>query len=142
MSASSQESPRSGRAWAVLTTVLGVETAAGLVGILPLASGFFGAGQELLGQRVSVLLAGLLAIGWVAATFFGALRTRAGWARGSALTLHILLFAAGTAMLQYALAPTWMAWAAILVSFLGFFAALLARPAHGVPAETGVEAEG
>lgn len=119
---------RARTAWILLIAVLAAETAAGILALMPLATGFFEADDELLGQRVSVLLAGLLAVLWVAVTFLGALRARAGWARGSALTLHVLMFAAGTAMLQYALAPAWMTWAVILLAFAGFFAALLARP--------------
>lgn len=126
---------RARAAWTVLIAVLAVETVAGVLALMPLATGFFAADGELLGQRVSVLLAGLLAVLWVAVTFLGALRSRAGWSRGSALTLHVLMFAAGTAMLQYALAPLWMTWAVIALALLGFLAALFARPAEAAPAE-------
>lgn len=135
---------RARTAWIVLIAVLSVETIFGVLALIPLATGFSEAGGDLLGQRVSVLLGGLLAVLWVVVTFLGALRTRAGWVRGSALTLHVLLFAAGTGILQYALAPTWMGWAAILLAFAGFFSALLARPAaepsldgEPLPAEVG-----
>lgn len=112
----------------VLIGLLGLETAAGLVSLIPLGTSFVGAGTDQPGQRISVLLAGLIAIVWVAITFVGALRSRASWARGSAITLHVLMFAAGTGALQYALAPGGIAWALVLCAFVGFFSALLAKP--------------
>lgn len=135
MSASSSVQPRSKRAWRILVSLLAIETAAGLIAMIPLGTGFLGAGKDELGQRVSVLLAGLLAIAWVAATFVGALRSRASWVRGSALTLHVLMFAAGTGILQYRLAEGWVGWALILCAFVGFFSGLIARPEYADPAE-------
>jgi len=128
----------------VLIALLAVETIAGVIALMPLALGFFEAGDDLFGQRVSVLLAGLLAVVWVAVTFLGALRSRASWARGSALTLHVLLFAAGTGILQYGLAPSWVGWTAVIAAFVGFFAALLARPEYVAPLdeEDGAEEDG
>lgn len=126
---------RSRRAWVLVIAVLAIETLIGVVALIPLALGFLEAGDDLLGQRVSVLLGGLLAVIWVAITFLGALRSRASWARGSALTIHVLMFAAGTGILQYQLAPSWVGWAAIIAAFIGFFAALLARPEHAISAE-------
>jgi len=117
----------------VLIALLGAETLAGLIALIPLGTGFFDATKDDPGQRVSVLLAALVAILWVAVTFIGALRSRASWARGSAMTLHILMFAAGTGSLQYALAPASIAWALVLAALIGFFSALLARPEY-VPA--------
>lgn len=121
---------RSRTAWGVLIALLGLETLVGVIALIPFAIGFLDAGQDLIGQRVSVLLAGLLAVVWIAVTFLGALRARASWARGSALTLHVLMFAAGTGVLQYALAESWVGWATILAAFVGFFSALLARPEY------------
>ena len=119
---------RSRRAWVALIAVLAGETILGVIALIPLAMGFFGASGDQLGQRVSVLLAGVIAVAWVAVTFLGALRSRPSWARGSAVTIHVLLFAAGTGVLQYGLAPAWVGWAAVLVAFLGFGLGLLARP--------------
>lgn len=119
---------RSRWAWIALIAVLGVETVAGVLGLIPLATGFFEASGEAPGQRLSILLAGVLAVLWVVITCLAAVRNRAGWVRGSALTLHVLLFAAGTGMLQYRLAPAGVAWAAVGLALVGFFAAILARP--------------
>ena len=144
MSASPPAHSPTRRAWLVLTILLGTEALVGVVALIPLGIGFFGAAQDDLSQRVSVLLAGLLAILWVAVTFIGALRTRTSWVRGSAITLHVLMFAAGTGALQYALAAPGVSWGLIAAAFLGFFTALLARPEQALPAEEtepGAEAE-
>jgi len=118
-----------------LTLLLGVETALGVTALVPLLIGFTGSGDELLGQRVSVMLAGVIAVAWVAVTFLGALRRSGRWPRGSALTLHVLMFAAGTGMLRYQLAPFWMSALVVLLALLGFFAALLAREGIGAGQE-------
>ncbi len=130
MSSSPTGNARAHLAWPVLIGLLGIETLAGLIALIPLGTGFFDAGGDDFGQRVSVLLAALIAILWVAVTFLGALRSRASWSRGSAMTLHILMFAAGTGSLQYGLAPTAIAWILVLAAFVGFFSALLARPEY------------
>ncbi|MBN9613220.1 MAG: hypothetical protein J0H64_07145 [Actinobacteria bacterium] len=135
MSASSPVHQRSKRGWRVLISLLASETLAGLIALVPLGSGFFAAssgGSDTgdFGQRVSVLLAGLLAILWVVITFVGALRTRASWARGSAVALHVLMFAAGTGALQYRLAEPWISWMLVLFALVGFFSALIARPEY------------
>lgn len=112
----------------LLIALLGIEAILGVIALVPLVIAFAGAGEELFGQRVSVLLAGLIAVIWVAVTFVGAIRASGTWPRGSAITIHVLMFAAGTGMLQYALAPFWMSIAVILLALVGFFAALLAKP--------------
>lgn len=128
MSDSPAGSSRSRLAWTILIAVLAIESVAGVLALVPLGMAFFAANDDALGQRVSVLLAALLAIVWVVVTFVGSLKSRASWARGSAMTMHVLMFAAGTGALQYALTPTGIAWALILAAFVGFFAALSARP--------------
>lgn len=130
MSSSPAGSLRGRRAWLVLIAILAVESIAGVIALVPLGTAFLSATDDALGQRVSVLLAALLAILWIIVTFVGALKSRASWARGSAMTLHVLMFAAGTGALQYALAPTGIAWALILAAFAGFFSALIARPEY------------
>lgn len=120
-----------------LVGLLGLETLLGVISLVPLLIGFAESGDELLVQRVSILLTGVLAIVWIAITFFGALRGRSGWPRASAITIHVLMFAAGTGMLQYGLAPFWMSAGVILLSLVGFFAALLARAPEESPHSAG-----
>jgi membrane protein YdbS with pleckstrin-like domain len=64
----------------------------------------------------------------VIVTFVGAARARVSWVRGSALTIHVLLFAAGTGCLQLAIGPWWFGFGLVAVALLGFLAAVLARP--------------
>lgn len=96
---------------------------------------FFGATDEPLAARLSVLLAAVIAWAWIVATLVGAARARAAWARGSALTIHVLLFAAGTGILQGIIGEPELGLALILLAGTGFTAAVLARvPATDVPA--------
>ena len=53
---------------------------------------------------------------------------RVSWVRGSAVTIHVLLFAAGTGCLQLAIGPWWVGFGIIALALVGFFAAILARP--------------
>lgn len=129
MPPSRELTPRSRRAWAVLTLMLALETVGGAAVMIPVLPGLLGEGAAPFGQRISVFLAAVIAWIWVAATLWGALRTRASWVRGSAITIHVLLFAAGTGILQLQLADMLIGWALILLAFAGFAAALLARPA-------------
>lgn len=89
---------------------------------------FLAASHEPLGPRLSILVSALVAFAWVAITLFGVLSKRAGWARGSAMTLHVLMFAAGTGVLQGILGDPLLGWALVLCALVGFFAALLAKP--------------
>ncbi|XPP26081.1 MAG: hypothetical protein ACNYNX_10755 [Leucobacter sp.] len=130
MSSSSEVHARSRIAWAVLGLVLAIEAIGGLVMLVPVVQGFFGADDEPIGQRVSIFLAVLIAWVWVCITLWGALRIRASWVRGSAITIHVLLFAAGTGVLQFALGDALLGWGLILLAFVGFAAGLLAKPVH------------
>ena len=117
-----------GAAWNILTGVLALEFIGGLVLMWSVLQAFFAASHEPLAQRLSILLSAIVAFIWVAITFFGAWRRRAGWSRGSAMTLHVLMFAAGTGVLQGILGDPLLGWALVLCALIGFFAALLARP--------------
>lgn len=127
-----QDSPNVHRrvrvAWLALTTVLTVEAAGGAFALVTVLQGFFGASGDPFGQRLSILLAALIAWVWVLVTLWGAVRHRASWVRGSALTLHVLLFAAGTGVLQFQLGSTALGFGLIALAFVGFAAAVLAQP--------------
>lgn len=126
---------RSRIAWRVLTVLLALETVGGLVVMIPVVQGFFTSTADPIAQRLSIFLSALLAWVWVILTLWGALRSRASWVRGSAITIHILLFAAGTGVLQFGLAELSVGWLLILLAFAGFAAALLARPEVSEPRE-------
>lgn len=135
MKSSLETERRSRRGWTLLLIVLSIEAFGGLALLVPTAVGTLQAIDEPLGDRLSVFAGLLLAWVWVLVTLFGGLRSRASWARGSALTIHVLLFAAGTGLLQLGIGETWLAWLLLLLAVVGFVAAMLARPEYEEPTE-------
>lgn len=131
MSRTPEVSSRAQLAWRALITILGLEAVGAIALTIFVVRGVFGENQEAadLGLQVSVLAATIISTIWVIATFAAALRTRASWVRASAITLHVLIFAAGTGVLQMGLADPLIGWGLVLLSFAGFAAALLAQPA-------------
>ncbi len=123
--------------WLVLRITLTVEVTAGVVPLWNVLQGFFAAGSDPMGQRVSLLLAVLLSWGWIALTQWGAFTHRASWVRGSSLTLHVLMFAAATGVLQGILGDMpLLGWSLLVLAILGFIGAVLARPEMPVAGET------
>ena len=115
-------------AWGVLCLLLIVEAIGGIALLWPAVQAFFAADDEPLAQRLSILLSLLIAWAWICVTLAGALKVRAGWVRGSAITLHVLMFAAGTGVLQGILGTPLLGWTLVILALAGFFSALLARP--------------
>lgn len=116
------------RGWGVLATVLAIETFGGLALLIPIVTAMLESSDEPLGQRLSIFLAALIALIWICVTLFAALRVRASWVRASAITIHVLMFAAGTGILQLQLASQILGWGLVALALVGFFAALRARP--------------
>lgn len=139
MSASSTEHPRAAVAWRVLRILLALE-ALFLVWVLGFAVVAALGDGSAMDSLALVVMAALILV-WSLVTCIGAMRSRAGRARASALTLHVLLFAAGTGCLQIGIGPWWLGWAMVAVALLGFAAALLAVP-EAREAEPGAEAPG
>ena len=141
---SSGGSSRSRNAWLVLSLVLAAEVVGGLALLIPVISSFAGESEDPFGPKISLLLIVFIALAWVVVTFIGAWRKQASWARGSALTMHVLMFAAGTGVLQLGGlvgSPT-LGWVLIVLAFVGFFAAVVARPANDPLEHEGESAEG
>ncbi|MBK0420959.1 hypothetical protein JD292_02535 [Leucobacter sp. CSA2] len=129
MTSTPAEHLRSRAAWVILRVLLALETIAGGVLLWDVVVGFIRAADEPLTQRLSLLLAVAIWWLWIAITLFGALRGRASWVRGSALTIHVLLFAAATGVLQGILGPmVGLGVALLAAALIGFVAAILARP--------------
>ena len=129
MSSQPVDHSRSQTGWMILRAVLVIEVVGGAVLLWNVFQAFLAAGDEPLGARVSLLLAVLLSWAWIAITLWGALTGRASWVRGSALTLHVLMFAAATGVLQGILGEAvLLGWALLILALLGFVAAVLARP--------------
>lgn len=129
MNRSPRDHLNSRRGWAILAILLSIESFAGIVLVFQTTWQLLQSDQDPLGDRISLFIAVLLAWVWVLVTLFSGIRSQASWARGSALTIHILLFAAATGMLQFSIGRPLLAWALVVVAIIGFAAALLAKPA-------------
>lgn len=119
---------RARTAWPILSAVLLVEVVGGAVLLWSVLSSSFAATEDPFAQRLSILLSAVFAFVWIAATLYGTAARRAGWARGSALTIHVLMFAAGTGVLQGIVGTPLLGWTLVVLALLGFFAAVLAQP--------------
>ncbi len=129
MQASSRQTPRSRLGWAVLIVALAVETLGGVILVVMSALRIdTSPSNDWIALDVSILLVLFLLWVWVVAVLFGAIRSRASWVRGSAVTIHVLIFAAGTGVLQGIMGTQALGWGLVLLSFVGFGAALIARP--------------
>ncbi|PRI10834.1 hypothetical protein [Leucobacter massiliensis] len=127
MTSSPADHPRSLAGWAVLRVLLGLESVfLAWVVMVSVLGALRSEGAAV--QNVSIVAMAVVSLLWVLATCIGALRARAPWVRGSALTIHVLLFAGGTGCLQLQIGPWWLGLGIAAAAVLGFFAALLARP--------------
>ncbi|GAB2551439.1 hypothetical protein [Leucobacter ruminantium] len=129
MTPSPSGNARSAVAWLVLDVLLVLEALLLAWVLLIAVLATFGSGASvILVQNVSLIAMAALSLLWLVITLVGALRTRASWVRGSALTIHVLLFAAGTGCLQLGIGPWQFGFALVAAALAGFFAAILARP--------------
>lgn len=120
--------------WVALRIVLLLEVVGGAWLLWNVVVGFFASAGEPLGSRLSLLLAVVIWWVWIAATAWAAWKHRASWVRGSAITIHVLLFAAATGILQGLLGPqTVLGLELLVLALAGFVAAVLAKP--DAPAE-------
>jgi hypothetical protein len=115
--------------WLLLRIALIIETAGGAFILWNVLQAFIAANTEPLGSRLSLLLAVVISWAWISITLWGALKVRASWVRGSALTIHILMFAAATGVLQGLLRDgTALGWTLLMLALIGFLAAVISRP--------------
>lgn len=125
---------RSNLGWAVLKGLLGLETLGLLVVLVfTIVRSISEPGDAT--QEVSLVLMSLASLVWVAVTFVGAMRSRASWARSSAVAIHVLTFAGGTGCLQLGIGPWWLGLGIVAVALIGFVAAIVARPEVAQPGE-------
>lgn len=128
--------PRARLGWNLLTVLLALETIF-LCGVLYVSVGGAIDDEGFLLQSVSIVVLVFGSLLWVGATLVGALRSRVSWVRASAVTIHVLLFAAGTGCLQVGIGAWWLGWALVLTALVGFVAAILAVPDARAPAQEG-----
>ena len=118
---------RSQLGWGLLVACLAVETL--LLAWVTLFTLLAAHGSSSgVAQNYSLVVVSAICLVWVVVTLVASVRSRVSWVRGSAVTLHVLLFAAGTGCLQLAIGPWWVGFGIIALALLGFFAAILARP--------------
>lgn len=125
--------PRSQRFWAALTTLLVLEAIAGAAVIFFTARTFPGFSDPFISLWISVLVSVILSWVWVVATLAGALRLRASWVRGSALTIHVLMLAAAVGVMQGILGPVLVGVGLAVLAVAGVISALGAKPIEQLP---------
>lgn len=118
---------RSRLGWGVLTACLSVEALL-LVWVVFLTLNVAIASQAEVAQNSSLVVITAICLVWVAITLIGSIRSKLSWVRGSAVTIHVLLFAAGTGCLQLSIGPTSLGFGLIALALIGFIAAILAKP--------------
>ncbi len=128
MSDSPARHRRSQLGWAVLTLCLAVESFL-LIWVLYTAVIAATSGTEMAAQNYSLVAVAAICLLWVVITLWQSIKSRVSWVRGSAVTIHVLLFAAGTGCLQLLIGPFWLGAGLIVLALLGFFSAVIARPA-------------
>ncbi|MGO3147362.1 MAG: hypothetical protein ACTIJ6_06760 [Leucobacter sp.] len=119
----------------VLSAVLFIELIGGiivLVGMLPTFPASGPDSEVLLPLWISLLASVVLGLVWVGATLYGVVRNRGNWVRASSVVIHILMFAAGTGVLQGILGTELVGWMLVILAFVGFISALLLRPSEPV----------
>lgn len=127
MSSSPAVGNRARVAWAVLAVLLTFEALL-LVWVTYLTGDATFGERDYRVQNASLLAMAVCSLLWVLITLIGALRSRASWVRGSALTIHVLLFAAGTGCLQLAIGSWQFGFSLVGAALVGFVAAILAKP--------------
>jgi len=142
MSDSPQAGRRSAAGWGVLLIALCIESFLMVWVLLITVLAALGSSGSF-GQDFSLVAMALICLVWIVITLVGTVRSKASWVRGSAVTIHVLLFAAGTGLLQFALHL--FGWALIALACIGFVAAIVARPVNrpleGDPASADSHAE-
>jgi len=97
--------------------------------------GFVTRGDDPFLPALSIVLVAGIAFVWVAATAAGLLRRRS-WARGSALTVQMLLFTVGIGAFQGLFAQPSLGWALVLPAVAGGIAAVLSKPGDPAAAQS------
>lgn len=123
---------RSQRARMVLIAVLVIELIAGAALLYWMIPTFPKSGESqgqgsLVPLWVSLLLSLVIWWVWLAAMLAGAIRRKGNWVRASAITSHVLLFAAGVGIVQGIFSTVWVGVGLIVLAIAGFVSASLMR---------------
>lgn len=127
------KSPKSRLGWTILRLVLVLESLAGLVVLWQTFSGVLGDTGAPAGLRASIIISVVLSWIWVSVTAYGAVKGTPSWARGSAITIHILMFSAAVGILQGILGTVAVGIALLLVAIIAIIGTVIARPTPPEP---------
>lgn len=125
------ESPGHTRGWGLLLIVLGIESFGGVLLVWLTLRQLLSPSQDLLTQSISIFLMVLVSVAWIMITFVAAVRKRT-WARGSNLTLQILVLAAAVGVLQGILGTPLIGSLLLVLAVLGIIGSLLIRPVDNI----------
>lgn len=134
---------RSRSAWIALTAVLSVELLLGAVLVFRMVPTFPAAGPDrdaLVPLWISLFVSTILCCVWIAATLAGALKRQGSWVRGSAVTIHMLMFAAALGVFQGLLGTVGAGITLLALAIIGFAAALLTGTPRQAPANAAADA--
>lgn len=126
-----QEASGNRRGWGLLLVVLGVEAFGGVLLIWLTIKQLLRPSQDPLTQSISIFLMVLVSVIWVVATLIAVTRKRA-WARGSNLTLQILVLAAAIGVLQGILGTPLIGSLLLILAVVGIIGSLMIRPADSI----------
>lgn len=137
---------RSGPAWIALTAALAVELVLGVFLLVTMFPTLPAAGLErevFFPLWVSLLVSMAICCVWIAATLLGAIRRRGSWVRGSAVTIHVLMFAAALGVFQGLLGTPAIGIALLVLALVGFVSAILTGTLDRAPGRgTGAPGDG
>lgn len=126
MTGPEQPSRATAASW-VVRGILVLEALASVALLVTTVVGFIARGDDPLLPALSIVIVAAIACLWVVATAIGMIRGRS-WARGSTLTIQILLFTVGVGAFQGLFAQPAYGWALTLPAVIGFIAAVLSKP--------------
>lgn len=120
--------PNTALARGIVRIIVALEAVGALALFVYTIMGFTSRGDDPLLPALSIVVVTGIALVWVAATAVGLVRGQS-WARGSALTVQILLFTVGIGAFQGLFAQPALGWALTAPAVIGFVAAVLSKPA-------------
>jgi hypothetical protein len=114
-------------AWRLMSVMVLLETVAILALLVFTIVGFMNRGDDPLLAALSIVIIVAVASLWITLTLVALLRNR-NWARGSTITIQILVFSVAIGAFQGIYAQVQIAWLIAIPAIITFVLALIARP--------------
>lgn len=129
----------------ILASVLAVELVGAVVVLIRMLPTFPEAGPDqsaIMPLWVSLVISLAVSCVWLGATLRGSVRAQGGWVRGSGVTIHVLMLAAATGVLQGILGSPALGGWMLALGIVGLLSAAFWRPktATGTTGEPSVTA--